>query len=625
MGAAFKTNPMALKDLLRECESGELQLPDFQRSWVWDDERIRSLLSSISQAFPVGAIMTLENGGEVDFKPRAIQGSPEAAEKRRPAYLLLDGQQRLTSLYQTVMRDEVVETVTARRQKVKRFYYIDIRKALDPEADREEAIIGVPEDKVIRTNFGKDIVLDVSTPAQEYERLMFPVSRVLDWDDWQDGLWEQCGNDKELMSVFKAFKKTVLQNFDDYQVPVIALDRNTSKEAVCLVFEKVNTGGKPLDAFELVTAMYAADGFELRKDWFAREARLKKDYKVLANLANTEFLQGISLLHTKERRREAEKSGVPAHDLPAISATRQSLLNLPLSAYKKWADGLEAGYASAAKFLHSLRIYRHGDLPYQSQITPLAAILTELGAKWDHEGAKQKVAQWYWGGVFGEQYGSATESRFARDMAEVPAWIDGDQLPSTVANTTVRADRLCSMRSRLSAAYKGLNALLMKHGAQDFRSGQDYDVARFFDEYVDIHHIFPRDWCIKQGIDAGVYDSIINKTPLSWRTNRILGGVAPSLYLGRLEEGSKDAPRIEASNLDGYLASHLIDPAKLRSDDFEGFFAARQEALLRLIESATGREAYRGEATDEPTADIDDAEEQQEAAAVGVGENRTDG
>jgi hypothetical protein len=59
-----------------------------------------------------------------------------------------------------------------------------------------------------------------------------------------------------------------LENFKYYQVPVIALDRSTTKEAVCVVFEKVNTGGKALDAFELVTAMYAAEGHELRKDWF---------------------------------------------------------------------------------------------------------------------------------------------------------------------------------------------------------------------------------------------------------------------------------------------------------------------------------------------------------------------
>jgi hypothetical protein len=57
---AFKTNPVGLEQLLHDCGAGKIQLPDFQRSWVWDEERIRSRISSISQAFPVGALMTLE-------------------------------------------------------------------------------------------------------------------------------------------------------------------------------------------------------------------------------------------------------------------------------------------------------------------------------------------------------------------------------------------------------------------------------------------------------------------------------------------------------------------------------------------------------------------------------------
>jgi uncharacterized protein with ParB-like and HNH nuclease domain len=69
-GSTFKTNPIRLKELLDECHSGVLQLPDFQRSWVWDEDRIKSLIASISRAFPVGALMTLDRGGSVDFKPR---------------------------------------------------------------------------------------------------------------------------------------------------------------------------------------------------------------------------------------------------------------------------------------------------------------------------------------------------------------------------------------------------------------------------------------------------------------------------------------------------------------------------------------------------------------------------
>ncbi|HVH04326.1 MAG TPA: DUF262 domain-containing protein [Amaricoccus sp.] len=142
--ATFKTNPFELHGLLKDCHQGVLQLPDFQRSWVWDENRIKSLIASISRAFPVGALMTLESGGEVDFKPRPIEGAPDAARSARPRSLVLDGQQRLTSLYQVTLRNCVVDTITPRKKRVKRWFYIDIARALDPAVDREEAIIGVP-------------------------------------------------------------------------------------------------------------------------------------------------------------------------------------------------------------------------------------------------------------------------------------------------------------------------------------------------------------------------------------------------------------------------------------------------------------------------------------------------
>jgi hypothetical protein len=162
-----------------------------------------------------------------------------------------------------------------------------------------------------------------------------------------------------------------------------------------------------------------------------------------------------------------------------------------------------------------------------------------------------------------------------------------------------RADRLKTMRMRLSAAYKGVNALLMKEGAQDFRSGQQFDHTVFFGENVDIHHIFPQHWCATKHIERKVYDSIINKTPLSYRTNRIIGGVAPSVYLAKLEHGNPTTPAIEAQRLDAYLKSHLIDPSLLRADNFEAFMADRQKQLLGLIERATGRAAYTGAAQEE--------------------------
>jgi hypothetical protein len=504
-GSTFKTNPVSLQKLLDSAESGELQLPDFQRSWVWDENRLKSLVASISRAFPIGAVMTLETGGEANFKPRPIEGAPKSAEARTPRSLLLDGQQRITSLYQMLHRDEVVATVTPRQKAVKRWFYIDIRKSLDEHGDREEVIIGLPENKIVKRDFGREIVLDLSKREKEFEQLYFPLWMTFRWNEWQTAFtmhFLESAKVKEKLSIINEFKDKVLDNFLSYQIPVIELHQLTSKEAVCVVFEKVNTGGKPLDAFELVTAMYAADGHELRKDWlgdgqstkgrkhrFVELGRIGTDGEgILAEVESTDFLQVISLFYTRDLRRKAKSDGKRGKELPQVTGNRQALLNLPLEAYLQHQKQTEKGFETAAKFLHQLNIFRVKDLPYQTQVTALAAILGEIGNQWEHTEKRAKLVRWFWCGVFGELYGSAVDTRIAKDFIEVVAWLDGGDVPSTVQDAVFRTERLQTMRMRLSAAYKGVNALLMNVGSKDWISGQAFSHATFFDENTDIHH-----------------------------------------------------------------------------------------------------------------------------------------
>ena len=99
IGASFDSTKTPLQELLARADSGKLQLPDFQRGWVWDDDRIKSLLASVSVSFPIGAVMLLETGGEhIRFKPRPLAGTHERLRTVPPETLILDGQQRLTSL-----------------------------------------------------------------------------------------------------------------------------------------------------------------------------------------------------------------------------------------------------------------------------------------------------------------------------------------------------------------------------------------------------------------------------------------------------------------------------------------------------------------------------------------------
>ena len=185
-----------------------------------------SLIASVSRGFPMGALMSLKSKIDTGavFAYRSIEGAPTAAQTK-PEQLLLDGQQRMTSLYQSCMRRQVVSTITAKKRLVKRWFYIDIRKALNSEAERDSAIFAMPEDRKLKQNFDKDIVLDLSTSELEYQNLMYPLNQAFNWDVWQEEFgdyWIE-RQKPEMRDLFKQFKNEVLKNFSDYQVPVIAL------------------------------------------------------------------------------------------------------------------------------------------------------------------------------------------------------------------------------------------------------------------------------------------------------------------------------------------------------------------------------------------------------------------
>ena len=622
IGASFDSTKTPLQELLARADSGKLQLPDFQRGWVWDDDRIKSLLASVSVSFPIGAVMLLETGGEhIRFKPRPLAGTHERLRTVPPETLILDGQQRLTSLYQALMSQTVVETKDAKNKPIRRWYYIDMKKAVEAEADREDALLSVPEDKRTKS-FGGEITLDVTTPEREYAGDLFPVNRIFGSAEWRQAYNKHWNYAPEKIQLYDEFERDVIKRFEQYQIPLIELKKETPKEAVCLVFERVNTGGVALTVFELLTASFAADDFQLRDDWNAREKRLKEQHPVLRHMQNDDFLQAISLLVTQTRRRDALAVGTTTDKAPGISCKRKDILKLEVGDWQAWADRVEAGFVRAARFLYGQKIFKARDLPYRTQLVPLAAIFVDLGRDGETEGARQKIARYYWCGVLGELYGGAIESRFARDLPEVVAMVRGEAVePITVQESSFQANRLLTLRTRNSSAYKGLYALLMRDGGRDFRTGEPIEAQTFFDDKIDIHHIFPEKWCKTASIEPGTYNSVINKTAISARTNRQIGGKAPSKYLPAVER----AAGVEPPRMDEILGSHCITAALLRTDRFWEFYAARAETLLKRIESATGKSITRepelfragvvAEAYDEGPEEEWDAEDPLEEAA----------
>jgi hypothetical protein len=612
--SSFDSTKIALPDIIKDIVHGKVQLPDFQRGWVWDDQHVRSLLVSITRSFPVGAVMLLETGGDVRFQVRPIENLVFEGKVPDPDKLILDGQQRLTSLTQVLALDRPVKTFDEKGKHISRYYYIDIDAALAGEMS-DEALVAVEDDRKIKTNFGRDVMLDLSSPKLECEHFHFPCNQILNSDRWEESLQEYAS---EKFSAYMQFRRKVLNAFRSYQIPVIALSKSTSKEAVCLVFEKVNTGGVSLSVFELVTASFAADNYNLRDDWYGnplrgvqgREERIKAE-PILASIEPTDFLQAITLLQTYENRQADIAAGKIGKAASAVSAKRVSVLALDLNQYKRWADQVERGFVMAAKFLRKECFFAARDLPYRTQIVPLAAVLSILKERWLEPKIYDRLARWYWCGVLGELYGGAVETRIANDLEDLIAWIEKDGTePRTVTEASFIAQRLHTLRSRLSAAYKGVNILVLREGSKDFFWKASVQELDFEEVSLDIHHIFPKAWCEANDIKAAAFNSIINKTPISYKANRMIGGRSPSEYLGAIQNHKQVG--LNNEQMDAILRSHLIAPDRLRANDFNAFMQQREKQLLELISHAMGKSVHEDAAISRES--IEDEYKELEAA-----------
>ncbi len=578
---APKSLDTELSELMREVSTGKEQLPEFQRGWTWDNDRIRGIIASLSQGYPMGAIMRLEYGNEnVRFKYRTIEGVTVTGVT--PEFLILDGQQRLTSMYRATCCKEPVETTTEKGKEIKRFYYLDIKKCLDESEDRVDAVIAVPSDRKIKTNFDRDVVLDLSTRELEFEHEMFPINIIFDSnarEDWADGYKEYHEYDKAFMEKYKQFRTQVIDTIVGYKLPVITLGKETPREAVCKVFENVNTGGVPLTVFELVTATFATYDFDLRKDWIECRDKIRGkgetlNTDVMEGVDETSFLTAITLYTTYLSDK-------------MTTCKKKDVLALNFEDYKKNRDILLEGYKMARKFLFQQYVFRKRDLPYTTQLIPLSAICAVIRTATFNLPSTQKIlAKWFWCGIMGEMYGGANETRYATDIEDVVADIQGkDSQNRTINAAYFSATRLLSLQTRNSAAYKGIMALVYREQCRDFMQGITMDIVKSMDESPDIHHIFPEAYCKKMGLDKSKWNSIVNKTPLLPASNRQIGGDAPSVYSGNIMKKAE----IDEAELRFRIESHLVNYDYLIADDFDHYFIARAKAILKVIEAAMGK------------------------------------
>lgn len=538
----FETDKKPLTYLLDQIENRDVALPDFQRSFVWDASATRELVVSVIRSFPAGTLLLMQGGSRI-FAPRPFEEA--AALNGEPAYLVLDGQQRLTSLFQ------------AFSGRGTHRFFLNLAELID----------GYDVDEAVEVYLARRTKRWQTIEGQSAD-LMLPLERLRSFSDWRDEVLdlraEQGDDRKKLRTQLNELEKEYIKPVELYQFPVTTLSESTPTEAICTIFETLNRTGVKLSVFELLTARAFAKQVQLRELW--RQAR--ENHPMLEDFDVDPYyiLQAISTMVRKSPKR----SVVLALDVDDIVA--------------HWEDAV-VGMAESLKLLRDecgVLVARW--LPYQTMLVTMAATWRSIqSAHGPAVGERRaKLRRWFWCSVFSGSYENSPNTTTENDVPAVRGWLEGEETPAVVANFQFDPERWRGVTGRQRALYQGTIALLMRKSPRDFHDGVPLSKPIIDGRAVDDHHIFPRGWLASVG-KASHIDSVLNHTLIDKKTNILIGKRAPSVYLEEMQHAL-------GNELPSILASHGLPPdpeGPLFRNQFEEFLEWRLRYLHKELEDVT--------------------------------------
>lgn len=554
----------ALEFLLKLIHNKEMALPDFQRDFVWDPYATNELIQSVVRNYPAGSLLRIKNALQLLFQPRAVEGAPEIEQDGHPSYLILDGQQRLTSLYQALFG------VGDHK------YYIDLA-GLDQNKDLEDCVFYFR---------AKDGDAKYGAIEQQASSLVFPLGKLFDdngFSGWLNKVLKVRAKNMEEMLDLQSRLSRVYENWiktiEDYEFPMVTLNEETAGDAVCTIFETLNRTGVKLSVFDLLTARFWAKDLRLRQLWEEAKTELSiiDDYEIDPYYV----MQIIGLIEPGSDKEGKTK---------APSIKRSEILDMGVEqAQRGWEKAVDALSQVLGILRDDCGVLIPSLIPYNTMLIPMAAVWSsQLESKGVSVGSNRlKLVRWFWCSTFGAQYEKAPNSQAAKDYNELKSWMVGGEVPASVAGFDLSSLQLRNVGPRQRAIYRGVMAIILQNGAMDFLKRGKIASQLFSDKKnpVDDHHVFPQAYLAEQNIHKDLRDCILNRTFIDRLSNRSLKMRPPSNYFREIRD------KHGIAKTDELLRSHLLpdgDDSPLLKDDFNGFLEKRENALMEIIRQKTG-------------------------------------
>jgi hypothetical protein len=552
------TEPRTLTNLLMLAHTGDLGLPDFQRDFVWDPSATAELLESIANQHPAGSLLAIHNREQL-FGTRPIAGVP--ATGKTPMLLLLDGQQRTTSLYQAFYGAG------------DHLYWLNL-KLLAESGDFGEALSYTRRDAKRGQAFHWN--KRYATFENQANHLILPLAELygegrLGFNEWMRRVRKTKPTTEEqdgIEDLLGGIRDTWIEQINRYEFPWVLLNAKTKPDAICTIFETLNRTGVKLGPFDLLEARFRPKGLSIRELW----AKTREEHAELVRFDVDPYyvLQVLALLRTDR----------------APSCKASAVMDLKAEHVREHWDLAAASMAKGLKLLEDdCGVLLPKWLPYATQLVPLAAMFASNAAlKGLAEGdMRRKITRWFWCAVFSSAYGATPNTQSERDMQEVNAWISGKAEPRVVRDFEPDFDKLEETTPKERAVYRGLICAVLSKGPRDFHTFRPLERNLVEANEVDDHHLFPQAYLATSGVPEGKdRDTILNRTLIDRATNQRILKAAPADYLGVVGQ---------THDLKVLLESHQIDEiaqAALRANDFAAFKEARKATLGKLMIEKAG-------------------------------------
>lgn len=551
-------------------------LPHFQRYFDWNRNTVKEFWESIFNDYYVGSFLLWGTDKNPELGIQPILGVTKSEDDIKPDSIILDGQQRITSLHYAVKAPRFA----LRGSKIPVYFYINFNHFFNKNS--KDGVIEVHPQKISKED--------------SFKLMLFPLyelDKYSEWvDEFEDFMLSQTEDHDKVRKIRRIVDKKLRHIWDGFEIPYIALPESMELFQVIDIFENINTKGKLLSVFDLLIARLYKYNLELKKMW---DATLK-DYPNISRYSKTisktpiYILQAISLIYEKNS-----------------SAKRADILDVFSNVYEKTERSFEEDWDDISEYMdkaiEKLENMRDGfgvkdekELPFAPMIPVLTALLKIIDEKDKKAECYKKLNKWYWSAIFTNAYSSAADSQMTQDFKEVRKWFDDDKaVPKTIIQMSRGIPNLYfrDIQSKSNAKYRGIMSLIALEGAKDFDTSQTLENARDNDK----DHIFPKSSNFGFGSNKHIH-SILNMTWMSESTNRkIKRCKKPSSYVAEFVKSKYNNDKNQFFEI---LKSHFVNQKAfdyLMEDKFEEFISEREDKIISKIKKIMGFEEIQTEKT----------------------------